>query len=55
MLAKIQKWGNSLALRIPKTIALEANLTEESAVEIRLVDGKIVLSPFLHPEYKLED
>ncbi|MCC6569626.1 MAG: AbrB/MazE/SpoVT family DNA-binding domain-containing protein, partial [Anaerolineales bacterium] len=26
MLTKIQKWGNSLALRIPKTFALDANL-----------------------------
>ncbi len=55
MLAKIQKWGNSLALRIPKMIAIEANLAEESQVEIHIVDGKIVVSPLLHPQYKLED
>ena len=45
MIARIQKWGNSLALRIPKTFATEAGLAEDIPVELSLVDGKVVVSP----------
>ncbi len=45
MLTKVQKWGNSLALRIPKTWALEARLENNSEVEISLVEGKLVITP----------
>jgi antitoxin MazE len=47
MLTKVQKWGNSLALRIPKTWALEARLENTSEVEIALVEGKLVITPVL--------
>jgi antitoxin MazE len=33
MRARIRKWGNSLALRIPKSFAAEASLKEESVVD----------------------
>jgi antitoxin MazE len=55
MLTKIQKWGNSLALRIPKTFALDANLENDSTVEISLVDGKIVIKPVTAPQWTLEE
>ena len=45
MIARIQKWGNSLALRIPKTFATEAGLAEDVPVELSLVDGKVVVNP----------
>ena len=41
MLTKVQKWGNSRAVRIPKAIAEEAGLDFGHAVEMRLVDGEI--------------
>ncbi len=41
MLTKVQKWGNSRAVRIPKAIAEEAGLDIGQAVEMRLVDGEI--------------
>ena len=44
MLAKVQKWGNSLALRIPKSYALEAKLEKDSDVEISL-EGQLVIRP----------
>jgi antitoxin MazE len=34
--AHILKWGNSLALRIPKPVAEEANLKEGDAIEIEV-------------------
>ncbi len=55
MLTKIQKWGNSLALRIPKTFALDANLENDSTVEISLVDGKIVVKPVNAPQWTLDE
>lgn len=55
MLTKIQKWGNSLALRIPKTFALDANLENDSTVEISLVDGKIVVKPVSAPQWSLDE
>ena len=42
---KIQKWGNSLALRIPKAFAEETGLMADSPVEITVVDGRLVITP----------
>ena len=44
MKTRIQKWGNSLALRIPKSFANEVGLEQDSAVEVSLKDGKLVIS-----------
>lgn len=45
MSAKIQKWGNSLGVRIPKSIIEKANLNENSEVEIENKDGAIIIFP----------
>ena len=50
----IKKWGNSLALRIPKSLAQEAGLHYELSVELSLVDGKLVIAPIEHPKPDLE-
>jgi len=39
MITKVQKWGNSLALRIPKALALGTQLENDSFVELTVVDG----------------
>ncbi len=49
MRARIQKWGNSLALRIPKSFAAEAGLQNDTSVEISLKDGKVVVMPVSQP------
>ncbi len=54
MLTKVQKWGNSLALRIPKAFALDAQLENDSVVEVSLVDGQIVIKPITAPTWTLE-
>lgn len=54
METRIKKWGNSLALRIPKALAQEAGLRYELSVELSLVDGKLVISPIEHPKPDLE-
>ena len=43
MVLQIQKWGNSLAVRIPKQVAKEARLEEGSQVNLIEEAGKIIL------------
>ena len=45
MSAKIQKWGNSLGVRIPKNIIDKINLEENSEVDIEAKDGTIIIFP----------
>lgn len=45
MKAKIARWGNSLALRLPKSLTSELALREDTLVEIHIVDGKLVVQP----------
>ncbi len=54
METRVSKWGNSLALRIPRPLAIEAGLDENSSVELSLVEGKLVISPRHQVKYNLE-
>ena len=45
MKTRVQKWGNSLALRIPKSFAAEAGLYANGAVELSLVEGTLIVQP----------
>jgi len=54
MQTKIKKWGNSLALRIPKLLALDANLKLNNFVEISIDQGSIIITPISKKEYSLE-
>jgi antitoxin MazE len=45
MKTRVQKWGDGLALPIPKDIAATTGLAENSVVEVALVAGKLVVSP----------
>ncbi len=45
MRAKAQKWGNSLAVRIPKVIADQAGVREEDELDIEVVSAVIRLKP----------
>lgn len=54
MRARVQKWGNSLALRIPKSFAAEVGLHDDSPVEVSLTGGKLVVAPVVRPEVTLE-
>ncbi len=54
MRTRVQKWGNSLALRIPKTFADEVGLQKETSVDVSLADGKLVITPVTKPRQTLE-
>ncbi len=45
MRATIAKWGNSLAVRLPRSIAQDINLSPGSAVELRVEGGSVVMTP----------
>ena len=45
MKAKVQKWGNSLGIRIPKALAQEVALETDSEVDLTALDGRLVISP----------
>jgi antitoxin MazE len=55
MRGQIQKWGNSLAVRIPKAFAAQAQLVPDTVVEISLEDNKIVIAPLVEPELTLDE
>ena len=43
MKAQMVKWGNSLAVRIPKPVAEQARMKEGDALEIEVVEGRVEL------------
>ena len=50
-----QKWGNSLAIRVPKSIAQQAGLKVKDDLDIEVRKGALVLRPHLRRVYRLED
>lgn len=56
MTTKIRKWGNSLAVRLPKALAEKSQLGEGSDVSLKLQGKNIILYPFVNkPHYTLEE
>lgn len=45
MQAVIQKWGNSLALRIPKTFSKELGIEESTTVEMHVEESALIIKP----------
>jgi antitoxin MazE len=55
MKTRVQKWGNSLALRIPKSFADEIGLAQNSSVQLMLKEGSLVIVPEAVREWTLEE
>jgi antitoxin MazE len=55
MESKIQKWGNSLALRIPKSFADEVSLACGGSVKISERDGGILIMPIRRKKRTLDE
>ena len=45
MVTTVQRWGNSLAIRIPKPFAIQARLDEDTDVEITVEGDRIIITP----------
>lgn len=54
MRTRIQRWGHSLALRIPKPFAIEAKLGDQTEVNLTVTNGKLVVAPTTKPAQSLK-
>jgi antitoxin MazE len=45
MHVRVQKWGNSLAVRIPKPLAEDAEVKEGTVLNLAVSEGKVVATP----------
>lgn len=54
MRTRVQRWGNSLALRIPSAFAAETTIEQGSEVELTLEEGRLVVTPVTAPVFSLE-
>lgn len=54
MRTRVQKWGNSLAIRIPRPVAAEGGLTENAPVELKVVEGVLTVRT-VSEHLKLDD
>jgi antitoxin MazE len=52
---KIQRWGNSLGLRIPRSFAAEAGVEAGSEVDLSIRDGDLIVKPATRRTYRLRD
>ena len=50
----VAKWGNSLAVRLPRHVAEDAKLVEGMPVELSVLDGKVVVTP-VRRKFKLAE
>lgn len=57
MLTKIQKWGNSQGLRLPKNLLIDAQLGVGDDVDISVKDGVMIITPakMIRGKYNLKD
>jgi len=49
MEGRVVKWGNSLAIRIPRAIAAETKLEYGTSVDVRAEEGAMVVRPVTPP------
>lgn len=54
MQTQVKKWGNSLALRIPKPLAEQLAIKNDTEVEIVVEDGQLLIRPLPEPDLTLE-
>ncbi len=55
MIATVQKWGNSLGVRIPKPLAEDASLKEGVSVQMLVQNGRLVIEAKKAPQYQLSE
>ncbi len=55
MVTTVRKWGNSLAVRIPRSFAEEARLASGKAIELSVRDRKLIISAAPRSTFTLEE
>ncbi len=54
MKTRILKWGNSLAVRIPKAFANEMGIAEDSSIQMAMQEGSLIITPDCSVAWTLE-
>lgn len=54
MRTSVQKWGNSLAVRIPKAFANDLGIEQDVSVDLSMEDGALVVRPAKRVHFELE-
>jgi antitoxin MazE len=52
--AKVKKWGNSAAVRIPASVMQATRLGLDEVVDVREEAGRIVIEPVRQKTYELD-
>ncbi len=57
MLSKVQQWGNSQGIRIPKSLLHDSQIQVGEEVEISVQEGKIIIEPVkkIHGRYDIKE
>jgi antitoxin MazE len=55
MTTVVAKWGNSLAIRIPKSVAEQAQVTEGISIEFTVEGNSIIITPQKRKKYTLDE
>ena len=55
MRTAVQRWGNSLALRIPRAYAAETRIVEGSEVDLTMKAGGLLVRPIVRKQHSLAD
>lgn len=55
MHVRVQKWGNSLAVRIPKPLAEDAEVREGTVLNLAVSKGKVVATPIKRKKLSLRE
>jgi len=53
MNVSVQKWGNSLAIRIPSSLAKDIHLHQGSLVKVAVINGSMMVKPNRQKKYSL--
>jgi antitoxin MazE len=54
MQVQIQKWGNSLAFRIPNAFVQETKLSQGAMVNLGIKEGRLIITPLVKKKVSLE-
>lgn len=55
MTSVVAKWGNSLAIRIPKSVAEQAHVTEGISIDFSVEGNSIIITPQKRRKYTLDE
>ena len=54
MHVRVQKWGNSLAVRIPKPLAEDADVKEGTVLNLAVSEGRVIATPVRRKKLSLK-